>query len=158
MERKPLKKPPNTPPKEIHRHQRLKHGLAVAMIDIDNFKLLNDTYGHPAGDAVLKGLVDELNVNVREIDVVCRYGGEEFAIIFPETPADKAHEVVSRLRACIASREFCMDEAGNSVRITVSSGVAIFPQDGGSAIDIIAKADSALYAAKRAGKNVVVMA
>ena len=144
--------------KEIHRHQRLKHGLAVAMIDIDNFKSLNDTYGHPAGDAVLKGLVDELNVNVREIDVVCRYGGEEFAIIFPETPADKAHEVVSRLRACIAAREFCIDEAGNTIRITVSSGVAIYPQDGGSAIDIIAKADSALYAAKRAGKNVVVMA
>lgn len=144
--------------KEIHRHQRLKHGLAIAMIDIDDFKSLNDTYGHPAGDAVLKGLVDELNVNVREIDVVCRYGGEEFAIIFPETPADKAHDVVSRLRACIAAREFVIDEAGNSVRITVSSGVAIYPQDGGSAVDIVAKADSALYAAKRAGKNVVVMA
>jgi two-component system cell cycle response regulator len=132
--------------------------LAIAMIDIDDFKRMNDTYGHPAGDAVLKGLVDELNVNVRDIDVVCRYGGEEFAIIFPETPADKAQDVMTRLRACVAAREFVIDEKGTSVRITVSSGVAVYPQDGASAVDLIGKADAALYAAKKAGKNIVVMA
>lgn len=144
--------------KEIHRHQRLNHGVAIAMIDIDNFKSMNDTYGHPAGDAVLRGLVDELSVNVRDIDVVCRYGGEEFAIIFPETPADKAHEVMSRLRACVAAREFPIDEKGKTVRITVSSGVAVFPQDGADALELVGKADAALYVAKKAGKNQVVMA
>lgn len=144
--------------KEVHRHQRLNHGLAIAMIDIDNFKAMNDTYGHPAGDAVLKGLVDELAVNVRNIDVICRYGGEEFAIIFPETPADKAQDVMSRLRACVAGREFVIDSSGTSVRITISCGVAVYPQDGGTAAGLVEKADTALYAAKKAGKNVVVMA
>lgn len=144
--------------KEIYRHQRLNHGLAIAMIDIDNFKSMNDTHGHPAGDAVLRGLVDELCVNVRDIDVVCRYGGEEFAIILPETPADKAHDVMSRLRACVAAREFPIDEKGTTVRITVSSGVAVYPQDGADPLELVGKADAALYCAKKAGKNQVVMA
>lgn len=144
--------------KELYRHQRFNHGLAIAMIDIDNFKSMNDTHGHPAGDAVLRGLVDELSVNVRDIDVVCRYGGEEFAIIFPETPADKALDVMSRLRACVAAREFPIDEKGTTVRITVSSGVAVYPQDGSNALELVGKADAALYTAKKAGKNQVVMA
>jgi diguanylate cyclase (GGDEF)-like protein len=143
--------------KEIYRHHRLGHGLAVAMIDIDDFKAMNDTYGHPAGDAVLRGLVDELSVNVRDIDVVCRYGGEEFAIIFPETPADKALEVMKRLRACVAGREFPIGEDGKTVRITVSSGLAVYPQDGSTAVDLVGRADVALYEAKRQGKNTVVM-
>ena len=73
--------------KEIHRHSRTGHEMALAMLDIDNFKKINDTFGHPVGDEILKGLVEELMTNARDSDVVARYGGEEFAIIFPDTPA-----------------------------------------------------------------------
>ncbi|HVT44943.1 MAG TPA: diguanylate cyclase [Thermoanaerobaculia bacterium] len=143
--------------KEVHRHERTGHSFAVAMMDIDNFKNVNDTWGHPVGDEVLKGLVEELMLNVREIDIVSRYGGEEFAIIFPEMPPERAREVANRLRLLVAAREFQTPQLSQALRITVSIGVALFPLDGLDETQIIARADAALYDAKKSGKNKVVI-
>src|SRR6185369_13150639 len=120
--------------KEIHRHARSGHEFALAMLDIDNFKRINDTFGHPIGDEILKGLVEELLTNARDSDIVSRYGGEEFAIIFPHTSINR------------------------TLRITISVGVAVYPRDGVNAADLIARADAALYFAKKNGKNQVAMA
>jgi diguanylate cyclase (GGDEF)-like protein len=144
--------------KEIHRHQRTGHQFVLAMLDIDNFKRFNDTFGHPVGDEILKGLVDELLTNVRDMDVVARYGGEEFAIIFPETRGVAARDAANRLRELVGKREFALPQVGRALRITVSIGVAIFPEDGETNADLINHADIALYQAKKNGRNQVVLA
>ncbi len=144
--------------KEIHRHSRTKHDLALAMLDIDNFKKINDTFGHPVGDEILKGLVEELMQNARDSDVVARYGGEEFAIIFPDTPAQYARDAANRLRELIARRAFRLPQLDRSLQITVSIGVAVYPRDGMNSAELISRADAALYFAKKSGKNLVAMA
>jgi diguanylate cyclase (GGDEF)-like protein len=144
--------------KEVHRHQRAGREFALAMLDIDNFKRFNDSFGHPVGDEILKGLVDELMTNVRDIDVVARYGGEEFALIFPETPAASARDAANRLRELVERREFTFRQLGRTLRITVSIGVAVFPADGETSTDLIDRADAALYHAKKSGKNRVALA
>ena len=144
--------------KEIHRHNRSGHELGLGMLDIDNFKRINDTFGHPVGDVILKGLVEELMRNARDSDVVARYGGEEFAIIFPDTPAASAKEAANRMRELIEAREFPIPQLHRSLRITVSIGVAVYPADGTTSTDLIARADAALYFAKKNGKNQVAMA
>jgi len=144
--------------KEIHRHSRTGHEFALAMLDIDNFKRVNDTFGHPIGDEILKGLVDELLKNARDTDVVARYGGEEFAIIFPDTPAQSARDAANRFRELIERRDFPMPTLGRIVHITVSFGVASYPRDGVTSADLIARADEALYYAKKHGKNQVSVA
>lgn len=144
--------------KEIHRHSRTGHEMALAMLDIDNFKKINDSFGHPVGDDILKGLVEELMTNARDTDVVARYGGEEFAIIFPDTPAHSARDAANRLREIVERREFPLPLVDRTLRITVSIGVAIYPHDGMTAADLISRADTALYWAKKHGKNLVAMA
>jgi len=144
--------------KELHRHARTGHELGLAMLDIDNFKRINDTFGHPVGDEILKGLVEELMRNARDTDVVARYGGEEFAIIFPDTPAASARDAANRFRELVERREFPLAQIGRTLQITVSIGVAVFPRDGATAADLIARADAALYIAKKQGKNRVSMA
>jgi len=144
--------------KELHRHQRSGHQLTLAMLDIDNFKRINDTFGHPVGDEILKGLVEELMKNARDTDIVARYGGEEFALIFPETSSAPARDAVKRMRELIARREFVMPQLGRTLRVTASIGVAIYPSDGETSTDLIARADAALYFAKKNGKNQVAMA
>lgn len=144
--------------KEISRHARTGHELGLAMIDIDNFKKINDTFGHPVGDDILKGLVAELMAHARETDVVARYGGEEFAIIFPDTPAHSARDAANRLRGLVESRVFAPPQLEKTLRITVSIGIAVYPQDGLTPADLISRADAALYFAKKNGKNRVVMA
>ena len=144
--------------KELHRHARTRHEMALAMLDIDNFKKINDTFGHPVGDEILKGLVEELMVNARDSDVVARYGGEEFAIIFPDTPAHSARDAANRLRELVEAREFPLPQLNRTLHITVSIGVALFPRDGATTADIISRADAALYYAKKSGKNQVAMA
>ncbi len=143
--------------KEIHRNNRSLSPFAVAMLDIDNFKSYNDTYGHPIGDEILKGLVEELQLNLRDVDIVSRYGGEEFAVILPDASGEEAFEVAERIRERIAAREFKFDGIG-MLHIEVSIGVALFPADGQTAVELISRADTALYAAKKSGKNQVVMA
>jgi diguanylate cyclase (GGDEF)-like protein len=144
--------------KEIHRHSRTGHELGLAMLDIDNFKRINDTFGHPVGDEILKGLVEELMRNARDTDVVARYGGEEFAIIFPDTPASSARDAANRFRELTEKREFPLTQIGRTLQITVSIGVAVYPRDGATAADLIARADAALYMAKKQGKNRVELA
>jgi diguanylate cyclase (GGDEF)-like protein len=144
--------------KEIHRHARTSHEFALAMIDIDNFKRFNDTFGHPVGDEVLKGLVEELMQNARDTDIVSRYGGEEFAIIFADTPAISARDAANRMRELVERREFPMHAIGRTLRITVSIGVAIYPHEGTNSAELISRADAALYYAKKNGKNQVAMA
>ncbi|HUR79119.1 MAG TPA: sensor domain-containing diguanylate cyclase [Thermoanaerobaculia bacterium] len=144
--------------KEVNRHARTGHDLALAMLDIDNFKKINDTFGHPVGDDILKGLVEELMTNARDSDVVARYGGEEFAIIFPDTPAGSVRDAANRLRTLVESRVFAVPQLSRTVHITVSIGLAVYPHDGRTPADLISRADAALYFAKKNGKNRVAMA
>src|SRR5216684_8072523 len=144
--------------KEVHRSARAGREFALAMLDIDNFKRINDTFGHPVGDEILKGLVDEMVTNARDTDVVARYGGEEFAIIFADTPAASALDAGNRMRELVAKRELNMPSLGRALRVTMSIGVAIYPHDGTTTTDLVARADAALYFAKKNGKNQVAMA
>jgi diguanylate cyclase (GGDEF)-like protein len=144
--------------KEIHRHSRSGLELALAMLDIDNFKKINDTFGHPIGDEILKGLVEELMRHARDTDVVARYGGEEFAIIFPDTPGRSARDAANRLRELVERRVFSLPQLGRTLHITVSVGIAVYPRDGMTPADLIARADAALYFAKKNGKNQVAVA
>lgn len=142
--------------RELTRHERSGKTLALAMLDIDDFKRINDRHGHPVGDLILKGLVEELLGGVREMDTVARYGGEEFALILPETTPEQAFLVADRLRTRVASRLFNAPELSHPLSITISIGLASFPDDATTKRGLIERADQALYQAKRSGKNTVV--
>jgi len=134
---------------EIERARRFGTGLAVIMADIDQFKLLNDEFGHLLGDEVLRQVSSVFHQQVRKIDVVCRYGGEEFAVLLPQTDAEHALVVAEKLRTTVESWEF----PGVPRTITVSAGVAAFPTHGRNRDEIVRAADSGLYAAKQSGRN-----
>jgi two-component system, cell cycle response regulator len=144
---------------EVERSQRSGLPLSLLMLDVDHFKQFNDTHGHPAGDEVLRQLARVLNDARRANDVVARYGGEEFAVILVDTAKFTAAKVAERVRERIAAHDFT-DAAPQSraTPISVSIGVATFPEDGGDAEGLVRAADTALYAAKRAGRNRVVLA
>ncbi len=124
------------------------------MLDIDHFKLVNDTYGHSAGDAVLITFAKMLESSTRNADYVARYGGEEFAIILPETPLLLAKELAERLCNMIAEHQYPI-EGGNELDVTTSIGIATFPEHAKTQQDLLNVADSAMYAAKNAGRNQV---
>jgi len=129
------------------------------MLDVDHFKQFNDTFGHPAGDEVLRQLARCLNDARRANDVVARYGGEEFALILVDTAKFTAAKVAERVRERVFSHDFAeAAHGGKASKITVSLGVATFPDDGSDAEALVRAADTALYAAKRAGRNRVVLA
>ncbi len=140
---------------EIMRAERYHLPLSIIMIDIDWFKRCNDTYGHLFGNRVLQGLAARIKECVREVDVVCRYGGEEFAVILPQTEKADARMIGERIRRTVESDEFLTDSGGPPVKITVSLGIASFPENGRTSKDLIAKVDQALYLAKGRGKNLV---
>jgi diguanylate cyclase (GGDEF)-like protein len=137
---------------ELIRARRYNHPLSLIMSDIDHFKKFNDTYGHQQGDAVLATTAKLFKTTVRETDIACRYGGEEFAIVLPETPADGAAVLAEKLRQAIEQYEY-PGLKGDKLKVTVSLGIADFPQHGQSEEEIIEKADVALYACKEAGRN-----
>ncbi len=143
---------------ETARTARFGGELSLVLLDIDNFKNVNDTYGHLQGDAVLESLGRMIRLESRGIDEPARYGGEEFVLALPETPREGAIEVAERLRERIETTEVPGVEGNQALRVTASLGVATMPADGGSAREIIAAADEALYRAKRSGKNRVVAA
>lgn len=133
--------------------QRTAQGFAVLLIDADHFKKVNDTYGHPAGDAVLQTLARVLGETTRAVDFVARYGGEEFVILLPHTPdAVHAMAVAEKIRAAIADTAF-----PGPGRLTVSIGASLWQPADSDAGSLIARADAALYQAKAAGRNRVVL-
>lgn len=130
-----------------------KHGreLTVLLLDIDHFKQVNDTYGHLAGDAVLRDISSLLRDSARPRDSVARYGGEEFTIILPQTNIEDALRVAERIRESVEKREIVT--AGHSLRVTLSIGLASFPHNGETSNQLVGAADHAMYAAKVAGRN-----
>jgi diguanylate cyclase (GGDEF)-like protein len=125
------------------------------LFDIDNFKQLNDNYGHQAGDEVLHELAAILKSVSRETDTVVRYGGEEFIIILPNTPEEETVHLANRIRNAVQENVFPLNGGSEKVKITISGGIASYPKNARDAKNLLNAADTALYAAKAAGKNVV---
>jgi len=141
---------------EFSKLQRIPGKLACIMIDLDYFKLINDTHGHQAGDAVLVKVAQILAANARDYDEVGRYGGEEFAILLPNTSKENAAKIAERIRKQI--EEESIDVGETSLKVTASLGVASYPAEGIAGInDLLKKADEALYVAKEKSRNVVVV-
>ncbi len=136
---------------EISRSKRFNHQFGVAMIDIDNFKSVNDTYGHQIGDKVLVEIAQIIKNNLRETDIAGRWGGEEFLLIMPETDEDGFRKVIETIRELIEVYDFSI--IGNK---TASFGITMY-EKGDTLESLIKKADDALYQAKRDGKNKVIM-
>jgi diguanylate cyclase (GGDEF)-like protein len=141
--------------KEIAMATRYKQIFSLAIFDIDDFKVLNDTYGHQAGDDVLKNIASILKKESRETDIVARYGGEEFVIIFPNTPKKDALAVSERILSGVNEHTF-LPEVDKGIKTTISGGISSFPDDGSIVRDILYNADMALYKAKSSGKRQVV--
>lgn len=133
-----------------------KRPLAVMMIDLDHFKKLNDTHGHAAGDRVLKEFAVQLKIAVRDMDLVCRYGGEEFIVIMPDTTEEIASQVAERLLAELGHSEITIGENGETVKMTASVGITTKDFTEALPQTCLERADKALYQAKDAGRNRVV--
>jgi two-component system cell cycle response regulator len=130
--------------------------VSVLMLDIDYFKSVNDTYGHDAGDSVLREFAARIRRNIRGIDLACRLGGEEFVVVMPDTDLAKAYLIGERLRQCIAMAPFYAGERAGTLRVTASVGVAALESPDDTPSLILKRADQALYCAKRDGRNRVV--
>jgi diguanylate cyclase (GGDEF)-like protein len=141
---------------EIIRAERHRQGFSVIMIDLDNFKYINDTFGHPIGDMVLKELTAMLGEGLRRGDVLARMGGDEFAIILPETPAASGLQVANKLHQTLIGREFELPVG--KIRSTASFSMVSYPEDGKTEEDIYTAMDVVLYKAKKHGKNQVMTA
>lgn len=141
---------------EVARARRHMHPFSILMIDIDHFKVYNDSFGHLAGDAVLSRLASIFTKSIRSVEYAARYGGEEFLIMLPETEPDGALEAAERIRTRVAEETF--GDGNHRGRVTVSIGVAAFPEHGTNPESIISSADAAMYQAKREGRNRVMRA
>jgi len=139
---------------ELNRVQRYKQKLSILMLDIDHFKNINDRFGHPVGDEVLKAIAGKLLEQVREVDIIARIGGEEFIILMPETDKETAFTVANRLCTNVAGMSFSQPK----IKVTISIGVASAPADGDTPEELLNKVDAAMYSAKRNGRNRVEMA
>ncbi len=140
---------------EVHRAKRFGKNFAFMMLDIDHFKNFNDSYGHPAGDEVLRRVADRIRKKIRSTDIVGRYGGEEFSVILPETDAQKALRVAEGIRKAVKSEKF--NFGGSLVTVSVTIGISIFPSYL-TGEKIVAAADKALYKGKESGRDRVVLA
>jgi two-component system cell cycle response regulator len=130
--------------------------IAVLILDIDFFKSINDGHGHDAGDDVLREFAIRIRKSIRNIDPACRYGGEEFVIVMPETDMAVATMVAERLRRRIATEPFAIQQGAKQLEVTLSIGIAALGAEGDTAATILKRADQALYRAKRDGRNRVV--
>lgn len=139
---------------EHRRARRYGHELAIALFDIDWFKQINDQHGHDVGDAVLKAMSHVSSQALREHDTVCRYGGEEFALLMPHTTADQAEKIADRLRSLVSAHE--MEIQGRIIKFTISLGVTPFRVGAETIEDALKRADIALYDAKVQGRNQLV--
>jgi diguanylate cyclase (GGDEF)-like protein len=141
---------------ELQKFTRYGHRFAVALLDIDHFKKINDTLGHKAGDDVLRRVASELRGASRQSDIVIRWGGEEFLFVFPGTSLAQAAAIVERFRAQLASSPVLLEAGGSGVPVTISGGVA--EVEGGDTIEsLVRRADQALYKAKETGRNRLLM-
>ena len=139
---------------EMDRSKRSGIPTSLVMVDVDHFKAINDTYGHEAGNRALKSLAEILSSEVRTTDIVCRYGGEEFAMIFPETHLNLAVKVADRIRKQISSQPLAID--GGEIKLTVSMGASVYMKF--SVLDFndfVASVDKYLYEAKQSGRNCI---
>lgn len=136
---------------QIRRQTRFSEPISLLISDIDYFKKINDTYGHPVGDLVLRSVAKILKETIRDIDIAARYGGEEFAAILPGTDSEGARQISERLRKTVMKTLFSADS--RSFKITISIGIATAPSDAKSKEELIEKADNALYHAKHNGRN-----
>ncbi|MGH3442883.1 MAG: diguanylate cyclase [Nitriliruptorales bacterium] len=141
---------------EVERANRFGHELGLALLDIDHFKDVNDRFGHPAGDDVLVEVSRRITAQLREVDTVARYGGEEIVLVLPETDLDGARRSAERVREVVSGSPIHAD--GHDLTVTVSLGVAVFPRHARSLEDLVRQADRALYAAKEGGRDRVVVA
>ncbi|MFB6285187.1 MAG: diguanylate cyclase [Candidatus Bipolaricaulia bacterium] len=137
--------------RELERARRFNHALSVLMFDLDRFKAVNDTHGHGVGDSVLVGIADRCRGKLRDVDILGRYGGEEFVALLPETDLGQASEVAERLRQEVGRQPF-ETEAG-TLSVTISVGVAAWSSDIDDLDELLAHADGALYEAKASGRN-----
>ena len=130
--------------------------VALLIFDIDYFKAVNDTYGHAAGDMVLKEFAERISGNVRSVDLACRLGGEEFVVVMPDTDLAYAMTIAERLRQCVAAKPFRLDETGRTLDVTVSIGIGVTHGPHDTVAKLLERADQGLYRAKRDGRNRVV--
>lgn len=137
---------------ELERSHRYRRVFSLLLLDLDHFKLINDTYGHPVGDEVLRLVAALVNSVARPVDYVARYGGEEFAVLLAETGQAGAVAMAERIRELIG-RNPVATAAGQRIEVTASIGLAAYPENASSGTELISAADAALYAAKRAGRN-----
>jgi len=138
---------------ELRRARNYGFPMSVALFDIDRFKRINDRYGHAAGDAVLRKLSSFLRERTRSTDAVVRYGGEEFAVLMATAGSDVAFEQAGRIRAELENTPFVLPGQAEPIQVTISGGVATYPQDGQTFSELIAAADAGLYHAKENGRN-----
>jgi len=139
--------------REIARSSRYRRDMSLVMFDIDHFKKINDTYGHLAGDHVLKQKASTIKSKIRREDIFARYGGEEFAIILPEIDGYNAHQFADKIRKVVENTNFTFEET--KIPVTVSMGVATLDAEISDSAALIKRADERLYEAKRAGRNCV---
>ena len=136
---------------ELKKLSRYSEPTSLLLADIDFFKKINDTYGHPSGDLVLKEVSNIIREAIRDIDMPARYGGEEFAAILPRTDSKGAMNIAERLRKAVMSASFSSDTS--QLKVTLSIGIATTPSDAKTKEELIEKADEALYYAKHNGRN-----
>lgn len=140
--------------REIARASRIGRGFCLLMLDLDDLKPVNDTFGHPVGDRLLRGITDVIRKGVRQTDLAARYGGDEFVVLLPETVGRGALIVAEKLRSDIASLVLRVD--ARQIRTSVSIGLVAHPEDGATTDDLMAAVDAAMYESKRRGKNQIV--
>jgi diguanylate cyclase (GGDEF)-like protein len=141
---------------EIARSRRTKESFAIAVIDVDHFKQVNDRWGHSAGDSALKSVAHRLRDSVRRTDIVARYGGEEFALMLERATVDEAITLMSNMRTAVSEHDIPVSSGAAPIRVTISAGIAVFPDDGDTASALLSAADQRLLAAKRTGRNRIV--
>ncbi len=140
----------------VDRSNRRGRPLSVLITDIDHFKSINDTHGHEGGDDVLREFSKRIRGAVRGADLACRYGGEEFVVVMPDTTSEIAAQVAERLRDAVAGAPFRISASGAAAAVTTSVGIATLEVDGEGADSLLRRADKALYQAKNNGRNQVV--
>src|ERR687898_173570 len=143
---------------EIGRAQRFERPMSLIMADLDLLRDINNSYGHLAGDAVLKGIAEVFRAQLRHYDVPARFGGEEFSILLPETPPEQAFEIAERIRRAVSEKQYDVETSSEPIRATVSIGVAGYPKDAQDPNALIHQADLAVYRAKLQGRNRVLSA